>query len=270
MGDGLYTASRDAHRLTDLSMPVATPQSVAEISAAWLEEVLRAAGAIAGEHVAAVSLRPIGESQGFLSSMAAVDLTYEGAAAAGSATGPPASVVVKLEPAAGVFRDAERDYNAFEREAMFYRNVAGQVDVRVPRVFHAHAGEDGSVLVMEDLSRLRAGDQVRGMQHEEVIATVRQIGRVHAAFWNNERLSALGWLPDHDAFWYAGYEERWSGFAQEYGVRLGAKGWRSAKACSRISIGSSNGSPGGRPRSFMPTCGRTICCLVSRHRSTPW
>ena len=94
-------------------------------------------------------------------------------------------MVVKLEPAAGVFRDTERNYRAFEREALFYKDVAGGVDVRVPRVYHAHAGEDGSVLVMEDLTRLTSGDQVRGMLHHEVIATVREIGRVHAAYWNN-------------------------------------------------------------------------------------
>jgi Phosphotransferase enzyme family len=205
-------------------MPLATPQNVGEISAAWVEEVLRAAGAIAGERIVGVRLRPIGESQGFLSSMAAVDLTYEGAATGNGQLAPPASVVVKLEPAAGVFRDAERNYKAFEREAMFYRDVAGHVTVRVPRVFYAHAGPDGSVLVMEDLTRLNCGDQVRGMRHEEVIATVRQIGRVHAAFWNNERLSGLPWLPDHDQFWFAGYEEHWPGFAREYEVRLGPEG----------------------------------------------
>lgn len=204
-------------------MPLATPQNVNEISAAWIEEVLRAARLISSQRVASVALRPIGESQGFLSSMAAVDLTYEGAAADGSPAGPT-SVVVKLEPAPGTFRDAERDNRAFQREALFYRDVAGQVDVRVPRVFFAHVGDDGSALVMEDLTRLSCGDQVRGMRHEEVIATVRQIGRVHAIFWNNERLRGLEWLPDHDTFWYEGYEEHWAGFAKEYEVRLGDEG----------------------------------------------
>jgi Phosphotransferase enzyme family len=205
-------------------MPLATPQTIAEISAAWIDVVLRGAGAIAAGQVVGVALRPIGESQGFLSSMAAVDLTYDAATKAGAGAGGPSSVVVKLEPAAGAFRDAERNYKAFEREALFYRSVAGQVDVRVPRVYHAEAGPEGSVLVMEDLTRLTCGDQVRGMRHEEVIATVRQIGLVHAAYWNNDRLASLEWLPDHDPFWSEGYAEHWPGFAREYEVRLGAEG----------------------------------------------
>jgi len=62
------------------------------------------------------------------------------------------------------------------------------------------------------------------MLHHEVIATVREIGRVHAAYWNNERLSGLAWLPDHDPFWFEGYEERWPEFAREYEVRMGPEG----------------------------------------------
>jgi hypothetical protein len=151
--------------------------------------------------------------------MAVVDLVYDDAAARG-----PAAVVVKLEPAAGVFRDTERCNRAFERESLFYRHVAATVDVRVPKVYYAHSEPDGSALVMEDLSHLTPGDQVRGMLHHEVIATVRQIGRVHAAYWNNDRLSALEWLPDHDPFWFAGYEEHWPGFAREFEVRLGREG----------------------------------------------
>ncbi len=197
----------------------ATPQNVSEISAAWIDDVLRSAGVISSQRVIAISLRPIGESKGFLSSVAAIDLTYDDAAAGG-----PAAVVVKLEPAAGVFRDTERNTRAFERESLFYRDVAGSVDVRVPQVYYAHAGLDGSVLVMEDLTQLTCGDQVRGMLHHEVIATARQIGRVHAAYWNNDQLAALEWLPDHDPFWFAGYEEHWPGFAREFEVRLGREG----------------------------------------------
>jgi Phosphotransferase enzyme family len=200
-------------------MPLATPQTIAEISAGWIDELLRSAGAISSQRAAAVAVRPIGDSVGYLSSMAAVGLTYDAPAADGKSG--PESVVVKLEPAAGTFRDAERNSRAFEREAYFYRDISSSIDVRVPRVYFAHVEADGSALVMEDLTRLKPGDQVRGMRHEEVIATVRQIGRVHAAYWNSERLSSFPWLPDHDLFWFEGYEERWPGFAKEYEVRLG-------------------------------------------------
>jgi Ser/Thr protein kinase RdoA (MazF antagonist) len=123
-----------------------------------------------------------------------------------------------------VFRDVERNFHAFERESFFYRDVAGHVDIRVPKVYYSHVSPEGSVLVMEDLTQLTCGDQVRGMLHHQVIAAARQIGRVHAAYWNNDRLAALEWLPDHDPFWFEGYEEYWPGFVREFEVRLGREG----------------------------------------------
>ena len=89
-------------------MSTSTPQTIAEITPTWIEEVLRSAGAIGAERVAGIETRPIGEGQGFLSSMAVVAIRYDRDAA-----GAPAGVVVKLEPAAGTFRDTERETKAF-------------------------------------------------------------------------------------------------------------------------------------------------------------
>lgn len=197
-------------------MSTPTPQTIAEITPAWIDEVLRSAGAIGSERASAIETRPIGEGQGFLSTMAVVKVEYDPPTASG-----PTGVVVKLEPAAGKFRDTERENKAFAREVDFYRELAPTIDVRVPHVYYAVANDDGMALVMEDLSRLRCGDQLRGMQHEEVLATVREIARVHAAFWETDRLAAIEWLPDHDQLWREGFEEHWPGFAAEYGTRLG-------------------------------------------------
>lgn len=200
-------------------MPLPTPTSVDEISAPWIEEVLQAAGAITDSRIAGVELQPIGADVGFLSRMALVRVSYDG-----PVSDAPASFVVKLEPAEGAFRDAERETRAFEREVLFYRDVASHLNLRLPRVYHSLFSPEASVLVMEDLSRLTSGDQVRGMRHSEVLATVRQIARLHAAFWNNDRLAALDWLPDHDHFWTDGYETSWPNFAREYELRLGPEG----------------------------------------------
>jgi len=53
--------------------------------------------------------------------------------------GAPASLVAKLEPAAGAFREAERRFGAFDREIRFYREVAGRVPLRLPRIYYADA-----------------------------------------------------------------------------------------------------------------------------------
>jgi hypothetical protein len=197
-----------------MSLPI--PKSVDEITAEWMDKVLRAADALTGGRVAGVERRVIGAEKGFLSSAVVANLHYDGPAA-----GAPASVFVKLEPAAGSFRDAERDIGAFEREIRFYREVRDRVRMRLPRIFHTAVTPEGSVLVMEDLSRLESGDQVHGLRHEQVLATVREIAKLHAAYWDNDALRALAWVPDHDPFWEEGFAEHWPGFARAYEVRIG-------------------------------------------------
>lgn len=199
-------------------MTIATPQTVADISAEWIESVLRLAGAVTDEHVAGIENQVVGEATGFLSSMAIVRITYDR-----PNSEAPAGVVVKLMPVAENFRETEHETHAFAREVAFYRDVAPSIEVRVPRVYYAVADEAGKALVFEDLSHLRAGNQVAGMQHHEVLATVRQIARVHASFWESDRLTWLAWLPDHDQMWRHGYEEHWPAFEREFAVRLGAK-----------------------------------------------
>ena len=218
-------------------MAIATPQTVAEITPTWIEEVLRSAGAIAAERVAGIETRPIGEGQGFLSSMAVVAIQYDRDVA-----GAPAGVVVKLEPAAGTFRDTERETKAFAREVDFYRDVSPVIDVRVPRVYYAVAGDAGMALVMEDLSHLRSGDQLRGMQHDEVLATfaksrecMRRSGR--AAGWPRSTGCRITTRCGAKVSKNTG-----RGSWRSMGVRLGREALSWGNACGRIWIGSSSES----------------------------
>jgi thiamine kinase-like enzyme len=150
-----------------------------------------------------------------------VELNYEA-----SGGGGPASVIVKLEPESGDFRDAEREIHAFQREIRFYREIANQLSIQVPRTFYGATGKNGSVLVMEDLSRFEVGDQVRGLSQEQVLATVRGVAPLHAAYWESEALKTLSWVPAHDHFWEKGVEEHWAGFSSLYGLRIGREALR--------------------------------------------
>lgn len=145
----------------------------------------------------------------------------------------PASLVAKLEPGSGSFRDAERRYGAFDREIRFYREVAGRVPVRMPRVFYAETSDDGKVLLMEDLCAYRALDQVHGMRHEQVIATVREAAKLHAAFARPGALDGLDWLPLHDHFFDDGFADHWPAFAEFYELRIGRDAIRLGERVAR-------------------------------------
>lgn len=195
------------------------PQSIDEIDVDWLGRVLRAAGVDAP--LAAVECRPIGGQKGFLSSTVVAALRY-----AEVAPGAPPSVVVKIKPEDRDSRETERELGAFEREIRFYREVTARAGMRLPQIYYTAISPAGSVLVMEDLSHLEAGDQVHGLRHHQVMAAVRAVAALHASHWKSARLSELDWVPEYDHFWDRGLADHWPRFVREYELRIGREGVR--------------------------------------------
>ena len=192
------------------------PSTIDDVDEVWVEGILADAGLLGGARVTRVERRVIGQEKGFLSVTARVAIDYDGAA-----PDAPRSLVVKIEPPAGAFRDAERRSDAFPREIRFYREMAPGLTLRLPRILFADTGDDGSALVMEDLTELESVDQLHGLRHEQVIATVRAIARLHAAYWDNDARAALDWMPEHDHFFDDGFVEHWPRFVESYELRIG-------------------------------------------------
>ena len=205
------------------------PRSVDEITPEWVGEALRAGGAADVPAITAVRTRVIGSERGFLSLTVCVEIDYAGPPTASA----PASLVIKLEPVDATFRDTERRSGAFDREIRFYREVAGRVPVRLPHIYYADCSDDGKILVMEDLCAYRTLDQVHGMRHEEVMATVREAAKLHAAFASPRALDGLDWLPLHDHFFDEGFAEHWPAFAQCYELRIGRDAVRLGERVAR-------------------------------------
>ncbi|HEY2881098.1 MAG TPA: phosphotransferase [Pirellulales bacterium] len=197
------------------------PQSVAEISAPWLDEILHQAGAITHSHVVAVESKIIGEGIGYLSSVARVKLTYDrpeengnsGVAVNSAANTRPATVIVKIEPPNEDFRRLGEEFHAFEREIRFYREVASQVPVRLPKIYYTLDEPPDYAIVMEDLGFCTAGDQLAGMQERQVTTAARMMGTVQAKFWNNTALHKLSWMPDTWDLWKH-FNDHWPSFVE--------------------------------------------------------
>lgn len=185
----------------------------------WIDEVLRAGGALTDRRVVGVRTEPIGGERGMLSQTIRLQLDYDRSTGSG-----PSSVVVKIEPPSGALADAVKGMKGFEREIGFYADVAPGIPIRLPRVWCGDVLADGSVLVMEDLSGLEALDQIHGVRHEQVLAAVRAIAVLHARYWDDQSLARFTWLPDHDHFISDGYVEQWPAFARKYELEIGRDG----------------------------------------------
>ena len=95
----------------DTPRAVHVPRNIDEITAEWIGQALRAGGAANLPPVTAVRTRTIGAARGFMSVTVQVEIDY----ASAPSDNAPASLVAKLEPADGGFRDAERRFGAFDR-----------------------------------------------------------------------------------------------------------------------------------------------------------
>ncbi len=188
------------------------PVEVEDITAEWLEGVLRAHAP--GASLAAIE---IAEAHSGTTGRARVLLTHDDARL-------PRSVFVKLAP----FDEGQRAFvdaqDMGRSEARFYAELAAEVPVRHPRPWHAAYDDAGGyVMVLEDLRA--AGARYPGPRDPGLPAFVERaidaLAALHARFWASPRFSAAG-----DLEWVArrsrgyGSAAELVGFAAE---RLGAR-----------------------------------------------
>jgi hypothetical protein len=113
--------------------------------------------------------------------------------------GVPASVFVKLAP----FDDRQRAFvtsvGMGVAEARFYRDLAAEIPVRVPRAWFADTDEDRYVMVLEDLEA--TGCRFPTPKDTDIttrgLDIVEQLAALHAQYWESPRFEAggdLAWL----------------------------------------------------------------------------
>jgi len=198
------------------------PMTIEEISAPWLNDVLRSAGILRQAAVRAVDVHAIGEGVGFLSGRARVIITYDQPEASA-----PATVVIKLPASIKAGADFAVSTHAYEREIRFYREVAPRTPIRVPRMFATimEPADNVFILVMEDLKDLAAGDQVAGMTRAQILAAVQTVAPLHAQWWNADPRQ-LPWVPSVEqqltmlSLTPEAIRTAWPHFLESFGDRL--------------------------------------------------
>lgn len=158
------------------------PTVTGEITAGWLSEVL-------GAQVDRVSL------------LDAHDGTTGRALLELDAGDPrvPARLFVKLPPADEQQRLFVTSSGMGRRESLFYRELSGEVPVRVPFCYHADTDAAGKryIMLLENLTD--SGCTFRGASTHYSLDYVRQVlaafARLHAAYWESNRFSdELAWI----------------------------------------------------------------------------
>jgi aminoglycoside phosphotransferase (APT) family kinase protein len=77
------------------------------------------------------------------------------------------------------------------------------------------------LLILEDLSSLSAGDQVKGITPAQAKAAVETIGRFHACWWESPSGELLPWMPRRN-IQPSRYHAAWPKFREVFGRHLSA------------------------------------------------
>ena len=146
------TAVGEMCRARGSAVETAFPDSISGITPAWLSEVV-------GAPVRSIEAVTIGEGVGILGELARLTLDYEDGASG------PATVVAKIQSPYAENRAVAMHFRFYEREVSFYRELAADVGIGVPRCYFAEIDIDRAAftLILEDLGDGRFGDQVAGL-----------------------------------------------------------------------------------------------------------
>ncbi|HEV7721084.1 MAG TPA: aminoglycoside phosphotransferase family protein [Iamia sp.] len=183
----------------------------------WLTAAL--ADHLDGGRVTDVAATPVGTGQ--MCDSLRLALTYDGAPPTA-----PATVVAKLPAADPTSRATALALRSYEKEVRFYQQVADELPICTPTVFHAaiDPATASFVLLLEDLAPARPGDQLAGCTPGVVASAIDELVRLHAPRWADPTLAELEWLHgDLDAsraFLGMLLPGVWGGFKDRYTADL--------------------------------------------------
>ena len=195
------------------------PETPEQLTAEWLSQAL-------GWPINSVEQQILGQGQGFLGDIVRLRLTSDDAET-------PESVIAKLPKKAN--RGVGEMLGVYEREIMFFEDLATQVPARTPQVFFSHFDRDAGsekqkqilktfdrlprflipvvaaigarvaagknrkyLMIMEDLGSLEMGDQLAGASIKQCSQVLAHIAGTHRFFWNSTSLQEKFWLLPMD------------------------------------------------------------------------
>lgn len=190
-----------------------------ELTPTWLTTALVEGGHLDGGVVVGVEVRPLGTGQ--MSRSLRVSLEYDGP------SGGPSSLIAKLPADDEQTRTTAAAMRSYEKEVRFYQQLAGDLPVPTPTVFHADidVAANRFVLLLADLAPAAQGDQLLGCDVADASAALEALAGLHAPRWGDPSLADLEWLHGDQE---TGRQMLamllpmlWGGFQERYAADLG-------------------------------------------------
>ena len=189
------------------------PNSVKEITVDWLNSVLPADM----QGIQDMQWEDLGEGVGILGEVSRLHLTYrEGASG-------PKTIIAKCQSPAPENIFLCQAMGFYFREVNFYQKLTDTLPVKVPRCYYSDIANDGIpfVLLIQEISDISILDQIKGADVDSTKRVFSELAKLHAYYWESEKLYALDWLPPMNNDMYKGSSvlaaEKLPAFKQNWG-----------------------------------------------------
>ncbi len=203
-------------------------RTLEDLTAPAIGAALRSTG-IVDTDPTEVTIAEIGSGFGLLGTLARIGLAWP------AGTAGPATVVAKLPTTSPENEWIVNHFSYDRREAGVYRDLRpwerAPTPVCLAQEWDEAAGSGW--LLLNDLGHLSSGDQLEGATDDEALAMVESLAAWHAAWWNDDSLTDLDWLPDVTHPTVAGYgdifDRTWETCVAKLGGALPARTLRAAE-----------------------------------------
>ena len=205
------------------------PRSLEAVSPEWLTRVLQGENLIGTAKVSRFEVERLGEGQGFMGDTARLVLDLTGTVPADA----PRTLVIKIPTSDRWLRGQGEALGLYEREILFYRELAPLLPVKLPRCYHAQMdprpfgspekdaksldsldrmpnflisllmwlapflarlGRRRYVLLLEDLAPARIGDQVSIASDADLLGATKALAQLQAFCWEAPTVKNLDWI----------------------------------------------------------------------------
>jgi hypothetical protein len=171
----------------------ALPQMPSGITAEWLTQVLQDNGTLnAGTAISELRREQVGEGAGMMSELSRLIPTYR-FANGNDARSAPASFIAKYPSQNSTNRELAMLMNLYEREVRYFAELDPLTTAKSPGAYIAELDGDNFIILMEDMSDYRVGDQIVGATLEETQVGIDELAKLHATFWG--KVDNISWIP---------------------------------------------------------------------------
>jgi len=201
------------------NLPAELADHIRDLGPDAVTKLMRPVGVLGAARVSRVTGEWMATPGSFSGRIGRLQLFYDR-----DAPSAPASVVAKFPSGDAGVRQFLGRIGCYAHEIAFYRGVAARSPLRVPCFYGAELSADGNrfVLLLEDCTPSRLGDQELGANRPDARAVVDALAVFHAAWWERADDAALRALRrlDRGADVPALYRSGWPEFDARFGTLL--------------------------------------------------